>query len=323
MGTGPGKTSDAIGDPVSEPVAVLDLGANSFHLLVGGLTEDGSLGVRARSKHMVRLGSAMGRAGDGPPVLGEEAAARGHEAIRSLVQLARLHSPIRTLGVATSIFREAADAAVFLRAVHVEHAIPIEVLTGDAEARLTYFGAVGGLPAGFGVTAVVEVGGGSVQIAVGTETDCRLTASLPLGVVRLRQRLRADGVLRPTDVRAITALVRQQAKDVAEAVRAAAPRTFILAAGTARALASLVPAQPGGRLSRQEVASLVSRLRLLTPAEVGRLGVEPARQDTLAIGAVVIATLMEMLGASSALVSDRGLREGVLAREVAKLPAAE
>jgi exopolyphosphatase/pppGpp-phosphohydrolase len=56
---------------------------------------------------------------------------------------------------------------------------------------------------------------------------------------------------------------------------------------------------------------------------VGRLGVEPARQDTLAIGAVVIATLMELLGASSALVSDRGLREGVLARELAKLPAAE
>jgi exopolyphosphatase/pppGpp-phosphohydrolase len=194
-GPGPSKTPDAVGDPVPEPVAVLDLGANSFHLLVGGLTEDGSLTVRARSKHMVRLGSAMGRAGNGPAVLGEEAAARGHAAIRSLVQLARLHSPVRALGVATSIFREAANAAVFLRAVHEEHAIPIEVLTGDAEARLTYLGAVGGLPAGLGVTAVVEVGGGSVQIAVGTETDCRLTASLPLGVVRLRQRLRADGVL--------------------------------------------------------------------------------------------------------------------------------
>ena len=323
MRSRPAKAPGSIGEPVPEPVAVLDLGSNSFHLLVGGLAGDGSLTVRARGKHMVRLGSAIGRAGSGPPVLGEEAAARGHAAIRSLVQIARLHSPIRTLGVATSIFREAANAAGFLRAVHEEHAIPIEVLTGDAEARLTYLGAVGGLPAGLGVTAVVEVGGGSVQIAVGTETDSRLTASLPLGVVRLRHQLRADGVLRPTDVRAITTLVRQQAKDVAEAVRAAAPRTFVLAAGTARALAALAGLQPGAPLGRDQVVSLMSRLCLLTPSGVGLLGVEPAREDTVASGAVVIATLMELLGASSALVADGGLREGVLARELAMLAAAE
>lgn len=300
---------------VAGPVAVLDLGANSFHLLVADRGTDGTIHVHTDQKLMVRLGTCLERH-EHAVFLGRRALRRGRAAIRVLVGRARSFVPRRLVGVATSVFREAVDAPLLLEAARERHQISIETLAGEDEARLTFLGVQGGLPGAAGATVVIEVGGGSVQIAAGHGGQCHIAASLPLGVTRLRQQvLRADGILRATDIREIAGLVRAESRVVARVVRGIQPSRFVLAAGTARALARLAARTT---MTHEDAIVLASRLSHVTPPELVQEGVDPARRDTLALGSVVIATLMETLGASHAVVSPLGLREGVLTRELAR-----
>jgi exopolyphosphatase/guanosine-5'-triphosphate,3'-diphosphate pyrophosphatase len=298
-------------------VGVLDLGSNSFHLLLAEVARDGSFLVLADTKEMVRLGAPTLRRG----YIDDSTWDRAISAVGTLLARARLFSGARLVCVATSVFREAANGPAFAEAVHGTYGLEVEILTGPEEARLAYLGARGSLPVEFDTLAVLDVGGGSVELCVGRGERTLLTRSLPIGVLRLRDRLvPKDGIVERREVEAISAQVGMHLADVAGEVVALSPEAFVLTGGTGRALARVAAAMPRDRgtnepFGRETVIRLVSLLTGRPPSALERLGVEPGRRDTLAVGAVVIATLLTHLDATNAFVSRQGLREGVLVRE--------
>jgi exopolyphosphatase/guanosine-5'-triphosphate,3'-diphosphate pyrophosphatase len=167
----------------------------------------------------------------------------------------------------------------------------------------------------------VDVGGGSVELAVGARGRCTDAYSLPLGVLRLREALvPADGRVSETVASAIAERVRGLATEAALMVKRSAP-PIVLTSGTARALASLMPrlGTDGPNdpkiLTRASLERASARLAELDRGGLIALGVDPARADTVAVGAVVVRVLLELLGAGEARVGDRALREGVAVYE--------
>ena len=293
-------------------IGVIDLGGNTFHLAIAEAEPKADVVVVDDDQVRVRMVHAL-QAG----WIDEASWATGLAALRRLVERAQ---GCRLVCVATSAFRDAQNGSAFVRAAERELGITIEVLDGAAEAGLAYRGSRSDRPIQREPVAVVDVGGGSVELAVGRGDEVLFARSLPLGVLRLLARhLPAGGAMHASDARAIGRHVVEQAGPAVAAARTMAPRTLVLSAGTARELHRIATALPDGpppgHLGRKHVLQLEARLLGKTPEALVEMGIAAGRRDTIGPGAVLIATLMKLLGASTAQVSQRGLREGVLLRE--------
>jgi exopolyphosphatase/guanosine-5'-triphosphate,3'-diphosphate pyrophosphatase len=180
--------------------------------------------------------------------------------------------------------------------------------------------------------AVIDVGGGSVQITVGEGDHCIFAASLPFGVLRLSQQApRATSDTHAT-AHAIAAILREEARSVTNAVASLEPRAVVFASGTARVIASLTlldsyePVPPlrraddphgpsrATRVTRTGLRGLGAALIGLDGSALSALGVPADRHATTGPGAVVLETLMDMLHVEEATIATRALREGVIVR---------
>jgi exopolyphosphatase / guanosine-5'-triphosphate,3'-diphosphate pyrophosphatase len=307
-------------------LGVLDLGSNTFHLLLAEVDASGSIMRLGSFKRTLRLGAEV-------PVGGVITHAQSKRAMAALDEILSQGRPFecRTLGVATSVFREAANGRSFVESVRIRFGVPIELLTGTEEARLSYLGAMSELPPADGPVAVIDVGGGSIQLTVGEGERCLLATSLPFGVLRLCD----DAAARPCDGRraasAIAEILRREAKQVAGAIAALRPVSVIFASGTARNIASLPLLDAyertpfprahfaegtlmATRVTRAALAGLGAALIGLDADALTGLGVPPDRHATAGPGALVLQTLMELIGVEEAAVSTRALREGVIVR---------
>ncbi len=295
-------------------LGVLDLGSNSFHLLVARVDGDAIVPID-RHKKMVRLGAGTLRQGR----IDADAMRRGLEAIAELSARARDGGARTLVAVATSALREARNAAELIDRARADSGIDIEVLSGEEEGRLIYRGASLGMP---GRHAVVDIGGGSVEIVAGVAAEPRVGHRLPLGVLRLRESMvPEDGYVSDRTAEAIAAAVRAAAAGAVQAVRAFVPERLVFTSGTARTIARLAQQLAGpvfseDRLRCEAIARLVVILTKLKPSGLVSLGVETGRTDTIAVGAVVMHTLVELFGFPAVPVSERALREGVALREL-------
>jgi exopolyphosphatase/guanosine-5'-triphosphate,3'-diphosphate pyrophosphatase len=251
-------------------------------------------------------------------------------AIEEILEEARPFA-CQTLAVATSVFREAANGRAFADAVRKRFDVPVDLLTGIEEARLSCLGAISDLPPSRRPVAVIDVGGGSIQLTVGEGQQCLLATSLPLGVLRLCERAASADDARAA-ARTIATTVRQEAASATRAVAALDPGTFVFASGTARAIASLAlldryeatpPPRRADNPRGTAMATRVSRagLRGLGAGLLGRdaralnaLGVPADRHASAGAGAIVLETLMDLLGTEEATIATRALREGVIVR---------
>jgi exopolyphosphatase/guanosine-5'-triphosphate,3'-diphosphate pyrophosphatase len=298
-------------------LAVLDLGSNSFHLAVFTSSDRAVLAPRRELRNAVQLGASL-RDGhiDGAGF------ARGLLAVESLLRdLAALHPGCAVVAVATSAIRDAVNGRAFCEEVERRHGIAIDILSGREEARMAFLGAR--LFAGpAGRLAVVDLGGGSLEVASGPGADPDLADSIPIGVLRLRDvHMRAGSSLDPATRERVAAAVRFAAAEAARAVWNRHPERLAFTSGTARALGTLadelgIRDAGSGELTRAVLARLVQVLSQFRPVDLPALGVDESRSDTIAIGAVVLHTMMELLGFERALVSPLALREGVAIREL-------
>ncbi len=298
-------------------LAVLDLGSNSFHLAVFTSSDRAVLAPRRELRSPVQLGASL-RDGhiDGAGF------ARGLTAVQSLLrELSALHPGCPVVAVATSAIRDAVNGRAFCEEVERRHAIEVEVLSGRDEARLAFLGArlfVGTA----GRLAVVDLGGGSLEVATGPGADPDLADSVPLGVIRLRDvHVRPGGTLDPQTRERVAAAVRFAAGEATRAVWNRHPERLAFTSGTARALGTLADELAmrdagSGELTTEVLSRLVQVLSQFRPVDLPALGVDESRSDTIAIGAVVLHTMMELLGFDRALVSPLALREGVAVREL-------
>ncbi len=168
--------------------AAIDLGTNSFHLIVARIDVEGRFDVLATEKEMVRLGSGSGDM----HMLADDAMDRGIDALVRFAGIAGgFDAPITA--VATSALREASNRATFLERARTEAGIDVEVIPGVEEARLIHLGVLQALPVFDEQVLVVDIGGGSTEFLVGRGREVRSAHSTRLGAIRLTDRFFPGG----------------------------------------------------------------------------------------------------------------------------------
>jgi exopolyphosphatase / guanosine-5'-triphosphate,3'-diphosphate pyrophosphatase len=301
-------------------VAAVDCGTNSLRLLVADLPDPRVPGQPltdvVRRMEIVRLGQGVDRTGRLDPAAIE----------RTRVVLAEYAAQIADLGasqvrmVATSATRDAANAADFLTMVTRTLGKQPEVITGGEEARLSFTGAVKGLPATLRAPyLVVDIGGGSTEFVLGG-THVHEAISVDIGCVRMTERhLRGDPPT-PEQVEAARTDIAAAAGPAIAAVGGSAARTLIGLAGSVTTVAAIALGLDEYRperihhaeISAREVASVCADLLRMTHAQRSALPVmHPGRVDVIGAGALILTTIMALLGASRVVASEHDILDGI------------
>jgi exopolyphosphatase/guanosine-5'-triphosphate,3'-diphosphate pyrophosphatase len=304
-------------------LAALDLGSNSFHLLVADEVHGGRISRVATRKLTLRLAEPVARDGE----LGKDARSRALAAVGELLAEARDHGARRVVAVATSALRDAGDGDKLRERIASRHGVEVQLLSGMEEGYCSLRGMAGALhvPRGEEVLGL-DLGGGSFEVAYGGAGPLVTGASLPLGGARLRARFRHDPPRLPERcalLAEVLALLGEVAADVAaHRGDADAPPRAMATAGTIRdlgraglALATGVAPQRirGVAVTRPQLERAFALLcSVATQDRIGVLGVSPKRADLLPAGGVVLLATMEAFGLEHLELCDWGLREGVL-----------
>jgi len=306
----------------SERLAVVDLGSTSFHMLVADVTRAGGLHPVARGRAMLELGSLLATSRHLPA----EAQARAIGTARRLAQRAKALGATRLLPVGTAALREAANGADLRKRIGDELGADVRLLSGAEEARLMFAAFRRRVMFPLGPVLGLDLGGGSLELALGDVRRIRREWTLRLGAARLRTELVTEDPPPQRAARAIRERVRALLEPAAGTIRASEPRLSVAAGGTARALARLVVGLRGMRPARSINGIVVptSELRavarhLMATSRAARLrmpGMRRRRVDLLPTGALVLATVAETLDLDGYTLTDWGLREGVLLEAV-------
>jgi exopolyphosphatase/guanosine-5'-triphosphate,3'-diphosphate pyrophosphatase len=294
--------------------AVVDQGTNSIRLLVVEPDGDGGLRELARDMVITRLGQGVDRTGEIAP----DALERTVAVLARYGRRARaLHA--RTIRVAaTAAVRDATNRVVFERAV-LEHAgSELRVITGQEEAELSFLGAARGLEAP-GPFLVLDIGGGSTELVMGTERP-ESTASLQIGSVRLTERFVEHDPPAADELAAMERHALERLEEGGRAVPAEDARTLVAVAGTSTTVQAIAlgldrydpDAIHRTRLPLGEAERVLGELERMTTAERAALPVmAPGRGDVIVAGAVILVAAMRRFGFEEALVSETDILDGL------------
>lgn len=167
----------------SEVIGAVDLGSNSFHMIIGELRH-GQLAVIDRHKETVRLAAGLSKSGDIAP----DARARALDCLSRFGQLLRDVHAARVRAAGTSTIRRAREDSTFIAEAEAALGHPIEVISGIEEARLIYNGVTHSMPPHDGMRLVLDIGGGSTELILGQGTRPKALESLHMGCVSMTER---------------------------------------------------------------------------------------------------------------------------------------
>jgi exopolyphosphatase / guanosine-5'-triphosphate,3'-diphosphate pyrophosphatase len=297
-------------------LAAVDVGTNSTRLLVADVAGGAIVTEHAREMIITRLGKGVDRTGRFDP----EALARTLEVLAGYAETCRRLGVTRRRVVATSATRDAADRQAFLDGVRGLLGVDAEVLTGEAEAALTYRGATADLP-GEQPTLVVDIGGGSTELILGDGARPRAMASLDIGCVRLFERhLRGDPPA-ADEVAALRADVAAHLDAVTGVVDLAAADRVVGVAGTVTTVAAIalgLDAYDPRRIHRStisaaDVAATAGKLAAMTVAERAAMPVMArGREDVIAAGALLLDELVQRFQIREVIASEADILDGAL-----------
>jgi exopolyphosphatase / guanosine-5'-triphosphate,3'-diphosphate pyrophosphatase len=308
--------------------AVLDLGSTSFQLLVSDVEDDGALTHVLRDRVILNLGAEVAATGSVP----EDQLDRALFVVRRFRDVAERSGAERVIPVATAAFRDAANRPELARAIALAAGTPVRVLAGDEEARCTVAGIRASVALDDGQWVGLDLGGGSLEIAVVRGDRVTWTDTYPLGAARLSRTLVSHDPVSRAERHEIRDLVHELLTGAVEASGAPKHPVTVLAGGTAGAVARLLAARrwpsPPASLNQFEVGidDLVEVSRTLCALPLSdrlRLpGFDERRADILPAGAVVLATALQVFDVDRAVHAEWGLREGVILREIRAQPPA-
>ena len=295
--------------------AVIDVGTNSIKFHVAERLRDGQWRTVADRAEVTRLGEGL--ADDRR--ISSAALDRAVAALTGMVAEARKHGALAIVAVGTAGLRIAENREQVLDAIEAGAGIRIEVISGEEEARLAYLAAKSSLGLANDSLVVFDTGGGSTQFTFGRGPDVAERFSLDVGAVRYTERFGLDGVVTDDVLRkALAALSADFARldgrpapDALAAMGGAATNITAVKLGLARYDPDAVQ---GTIIDRTEIDRQIDLYRSMD-AEARRriVGLQPKRAEVILAGACIMRTVMEKLGKRSLVVSDRGLRHGVLA----------
>ncbi len=303
-------------------IAAIDIGTNSIHMIVCRIRPDLSFEVIDREKDMIRLGAGglEGRR------LSETSMAVAMQTLSKFRRLAESHAVDEIIAAATSAVREATNGADFIAAVKRDVGIHARTISGTEEARLIHQAALYATGAGPKPAIVIDIGGGSTEITLGTAARMYLGRSFKLGAIRLTEHFVKSDPLSGRDERRLVRHIRRETQAfVRQLVKRRASRVI----GTSGTILALGTLAAGRRAPASDIRNLrvdvrgVHRLRkmLVRQSLNERLavpGLDPRRADLAVAGVVLLDTLLDALGADDITLCDFALREGLVLEYVQK-----
>ena len=294
-------------------VAAVDLGSNSFRLLIAAVQE-GPAGRQVRIvdqiKETVRLGAGLDRKME----LSQPAQQRALEALARFSERIRSFAPDRVRAVATNTFRVARNAREFIVAARGVLGFPIEVIAGREEARLIYVGAAQDLPDDGERRLVIDIGGGSTECIIGLNDEPLRRESLQMGCVSTTRQFFVDGQIRRQSMRAARVYCAERIAAEVRAFRRLGWSYAVATSGTAKSLAQIAQASTGTpRITADSLAALETQL--IAIGDIDKIdvpGLKTDRRPVIAGGLAVMQALFEEFRIESLVYCDSALREGIL-----------
>jgi exopolyphosphatase / guanosine-5'-triphosphate,3'-diphosphate pyrophosphatase len=305
-------------------LGVLDVGSNTVHLLVVDAHQGGRPIPAFSHKAELRLGENI----DARNRLSEDCARRLREFVFESLQIAEDKGVHELLAFATSAVRDAANGDELLAQIEAETGVEIRVLPGPDEARLTFLAARRWFGWSSGRLLLLDIGGGSLEIATGQDEEPDSAVSLPLGAGRLTRDWLPDDPPSAEQVRKLRKHVRAEIATMAGSVlREGPPNHAVATSKTFRQLARIAGAAPSSEgpyvkrvIKHTDVTAIAERLAQTTVAERTAMpGVSEGRAAQLAAGAIVADAAMDLFGIPILEICPWALREGVILRRLDSL----
>jgi exopolyphosphatase / guanosine-5'-triphosphate,3'-diphosphate pyrophosphatase len=302
------STTEALEE--GELLAAIDLGSNSYHMVVARYVL-GQLRIVDRLREMVRMGEGLdGRGGIHPQVL-----QRALDCLQRLGQRTGSLPPHRVRAIATNTVRQLRTPQVFLLPAETALGHAIEVVTGREEARLIYLGVAFGQPPDARQRLVIDIGGGSTEFIIGQGFEPLERESMQMGCIATTRRFFADGRLTPRRWRDALLEVSAEFQQFAAAYRVRGWEEALGSSGTIKAIGQVAKAMKLGRGGITRTALDAIRDAVLDCGECARLklpGLNEERRPSLAGGLLVLEAAFNELELDTMQVSDTAMREGIL-----------
>jgi exopolyphosphatase / guanosine-5'-triphosphate,3'-diphosphate pyrophosphatase len=305
-------------------LGVLDVGSNTVHFLIVDAHQGGRPLPVFKHKAELHLGDHLE---DGNR-LSDECSRQLHDFVLEALEIAEDKGEEEMLAFATSAVRDAVNSGEVLGRIKAETGVDIAVLTGPEEARLTFLAARRWFGWSSGRVLMLDIGGGSLEIAAGIDEEPDVALSLPLGAGRLtRGWLNADPPS-PEEVRQLRKHVRTEiARRAGEVTRAGQPDRVVATSKTFRQLARIAGAAPSSdgpyvrrAVSHADVKDLAKRLAEMSASQRAEMpGVSPGRAPQLVAGALLADAAMDLFDLPELEICPWALREGVILRRIDSL----
>ncbi len=298
-------------------LGVLDVGSNTIHLQV----MDAHIGARpsptTNFKVELRLTQYLNKSG----TISIEGINALHEAIASAVAHAHENSVDEILAFATSAVREAKNGPAIIEEINERHQIDLQILTGDEEARMTFLAVRRWLGWSAGKLLVLDIGGGSLEIATGVDENPEATLSLPLGAARMTRDFLSGDPYSAKDVKFLQDYVASNLEDKLPAIlRSHDANHFVATSKTFRTLARLSGHWFNDNPKYLELANLEAMTTNLAgmtdKARADLPGVSASRAQQIVAGAIVAHSVMAVLDIDRVEICPWALREGVVLRRL-------
>ncbi|WP_020567578.1 Ppx/GppA phosphatase family protein [Neolewinella persica] len=293
--------------------AVIDLGTNTFHLLIAELSEDGQLTEIYRERIFVKL------AKEGIATIGPAPFDRGISALKHYRKELDKYGVENLTAIGTAALRTASNGPEFVATALREARITIQLISGDEEAHLITAGVLRAIPVPTENILIMDIGGGSTEYIIAGKAGVHWRRSFPIGVSVLFNEFHHADPITATEIQRLERHLREQLKPLSTALAAHPAHHLVGAAGTFDVLAGALrdhnaPAHPTShQLSLSGFPELYQTITSATLAERLALpGIPPERTDMIVVAMTLLRFTFELAGIERVTVSDYAMKEGVL-----------
>jgi exopolyphosphatase/guanosine-5'-triphosphate,3'-diphosphate pyrophosphatase len=309
---------------MSESLAIIDLGTNTFHLLIAEIDEREDFRIVEKFKEPVELGEGGLDSGK----ISDAAFERGLQAMRRLQQLIALRQITEVRAFATSAIRSASNGKELIAAIKADTGMDVKIINGNEEASLIFEGVRNGvlLPPDQDVL-VIDIGGGSVEFIVTRDGKAQLLRSLDLGAARLLGKFQPHDPMKPMETKAVREYLHQAMAGLLVELKEFDIKLMVGASGTYETISAMVAHRKRDFLSSENLNSYRYTARdfrelhkiLMHSNQAQRLelpGMDPLRAEMINMGSLLIDVLLEEIPIKEMMVSSNALKEGILYRYI-------
>lgn len=290
-------------------IAAIDLGSNSFHMIIARW-ENQHITLQDKLREPVRMGWGLEEDGS----LSDEARDRALACLERFGERLRNFPSGSVRAVGTKTLRSITDSKEFLKLAQEKLGHPVEIISGEEEARLIYLGVAHSIAPDDKSRLVIDIGGGSTEVIVGTGMHPSVKESLSMGCVAMTKRFFADGKVTDKAIKKARIAAGQEIAPVADEYSDKPWQEVLGASGTIKAVANVCQ-QAGwsdGEITKKSLDKIIAAYAKHGATDLALDGVSDDRQPVFLGGAIVLAALFDTLDIDTMLASDWALREGLL-----------